>query len=92
MHRKFVGHGTRWLLFCLLLLAAIPAQAGRFELTPFVGTRVGGDFDDIETPLISEVEIDDGSSFGVVFDVSFGESWQLEILASSQPTELSCFA
>jgi opacity protein-like surface antigen len=72
----------------LLLLAAIPAQAGRFELTPFVGTRVGGDFDDIETPLISEVEIDDGSSFGVVFDVSFGESWQLEILASSQPTEL----
>ena len=88
MNRKSVGFGASWLPLVVLLLAAIPAQARQLELTPFVGTRVGGDFDDIQTPLINDVEIDDGASFGLVFDVGFGENWQLEFLGSSQATEL----
>lgn len=88
MNRKPVGIGMSWALLVLLLLAALPAQAREFELTPFVGTRVGGDFDDIETGLIDDVEIDDGASFGLVFDVNFGDNWQLEFLGSMQATEL----
>jgi opacity protein-like surface antigen len=71
-----------------LALAAVPAQAVTFEVTPFVGTRVGGEFDDVQTPLISEVEIDDGASAGLIFNVNFGDNWQLEVSGSRQSTEL----
>lgn len=86
--RGFARHKTTWLFLVLMAVVAVPAHAASFEVTPFAGARFGGDFDDFDTPLINEIEIDDGASFGLVFDVGFSENWQLEFIASRQSTEL----
>jgi opacity protein-like surface antigen len=88
MQMNSVRYKATLLFWGLLAIAALPVQAASFEITPFVGTRVGGDFDDFETPLISEIEIDDGASAGFVFGVGFGEHWQVEFLGSRQSTDL----
>lgn len=58
-----------WLLAASTLLAAAPpawADAPRFELTPFVGGRVGGGFDVVSPDETeSSVDLGSGASFGV---------------------------
>jgi len=76
--------------FALLpLLGAGGAQAdAKFEFAPFVGYRSGDKIDDLNRPLVKELETDDGYSWGVLFDVNFGENVQLEFLFSRQETDL----
>jgi opacity protein-like surface antigen len=75
-------------VLCLLLLpaAAASAQTRRFELTPTVGYRFKGEFQ-ANNDLFNrnlDVSIDEGATFGVIFDVPLTENWQLEFLANRQ--------
>ncbi len=81
-------------LFVLLLLfpAAVFAQPGRFELTPFAGYRLAGDFDaDSGDPFDPElnIEVDESAVFGVLFGIPLTPYWQIEILANRQQTTFS---
>ena len=74
-----------FLLSLLLLPAVAQAQTRRFELTPTVGYRFKGDFQ--ASSLFSQnldVSIDEGATFGVIFDAPLTENWQLEFLANRQ--------
>lgn len=89
-----------------LLFAAFPAAAQtyapgygppgkRFEITPYVGYRIGGDFDSVyyddDFSDLLDVEVDAGEVFGVVFDARLVEGLFLELWASRQDTSLSDF-
>jgi len=84
------------LLALAVLLVAPPAAAqepSRFEITPFVGYRFGGDFtafDDFDDELFDTgLTIEDDASFGVVADVNLFRNLYLELLFSRQSTELT---
>jgi len=77
----------------VVLALAVPsaalAQPGRFELTPMASYRLVGDLDLDDTAFLEEsLEIDEGSAFGVAFDIPLGRSLQLELLANRQESEL----
>lgn len=74
------------------LAAAAPARGQSVELTPYAGYRFGGDFEvrgsfadfDFETGL----EIDDGSSYGLILDIGLTANVQLELLWGRQESQL----
>lgn len=80
----------KFLVACGLIALVAPsaAWAAKFEITPFAGYRAGGDFDQLDNPSISRLDIENGESYGVTFDVSLGDYAQLEILVSRQDTQL----
>ena len=72
----------------LLIPAAALAQSHRFELTPYAGWRFDGEFN-VDSDFLDErdVRVDEGSSFGVIFDVPLNPNWQLEFIANRQNSE-----
>jgi hypothetical protein len=91
---------TKTLAGAALLLVALPAAAqsygppGKsFEITPFAGYRIGGEFDSVDYDDfffdLIDVEVDDGAALGVVFDARLAGGLFLELWASRQDTELS---
>lgn len=72
----------------LLIPAAALAQPHRFELTPYAGWRFDGEFN-VDGDFLEErdVRLDEGGSFGVIFDVPLNPNWQLEFIANRQNTE-----
>lgn len=81
------------LVFLLPLIpAAASAQVSRFEITPFVGYRLSGEVDnsaDIGFDFRSDVEIDEGAHYGLMFDIPLSRNWQLELRASRQSTSFT---
>jgi len=81
-----------FLFLFLLLPAAAFAQppgyldTGRFELTPFVGYRLEGEFDAVDAFGSVEVEVDESAVFGLIFDIPLDRNWQIELLANRQET------
>ena len=81
------------LFACLLLLLATPAPAAtdggarRFELTPFAGYGIGGDFQDVASG--SELELDEATTFGLIFNGQVNANTQWEALYLQQSTELA---
>lgn len=85
-------------LLGLLALAPGPApaaegrdgkrEAGRIELTPFAGFRLGGGFDDAGNGV--PADLDEGGAYGVVVDVDTGPGTgtQVEAMWSHQRTAL----
>lgn len=80
-------------LFLFLLPAAAFAQPGyldpgRFELTPFAGYRLEGDFDASNSDSIFNddlnVEVEEGAVFGLILDIPLNPNWQIELLANRQ--------
>jgi opacity protein-like surface antigen len=81
-----------------LTLAALPAAAQpyyappggyRFELTPTVSYRFGGNLSGSDSPLFdTDLEVDDSSAFGVTLDLPLSSNLQLELLANRQSSEL----
>jgi hypothetical protein len=75
-------------------LAAAPAAAQgydghRFELTPHVGYRWGGEITGDDNVLFeTDLEVNDGEAFGLTFDIPLSSNFQLELLAQRQDTEL----
>jgi hypothetical protein len=77
-----------WLLAAPVLLgAALPARADapRFELTPFVGGRVGGSFDVVNPDdAESSVDLGSGASFGIGLGMYRDRQSFYELLYSTQ--------
>jgi hypothetical protein len=86
------SHCAHWfaivLLPCLLLPAAVNAQekaaADQIRITPFLGYRVGGEFEDANTGTTLDLKED--QSYGLIF--SKGAEDALEFSISRQPTKL----
>ncbi len=83
---KHIGYA----ILALACLTSHPAWADAFDITPFVGTRVGGELDDIESNNQSvDLEVEDGDlSYGVIFAVPVFQELRIELLYSHQETEL----
>jgi len=72
----------------LALEAAAPAIAAeRFEIAPFLGYRIGGDFQDEVTD--SDLEVDESSSFGLAVSRSLDPGRRVEIWYANQSSEIS---
>lgn len=81
-------------LFILLFLlpAAAFAQPGRFELTPFAGYRLAGDFDADSNSVFDprlNIEVDESAVYGVLLDIPLSPNWQIELMANRQQTSFS---
>jgi hypothetical protein len=63
----------------------------KFEITPFVGYRFGGDFDNLNDPnsRFRAVDVDDSEAYGLIFDINMGESAQIELSWARQDTSLT---
>lgn len=63
----------------------------KFEVTPFIGYRFGGDFDDIYDPTLTyrAVDISESEAYGLIFDINMGENAQIELSWSRQDTSLT---
>lgn len=72
----------------LLIPAATLAQTHRFELTPVAGWRFDGELN-VDGDFLGErdVRVDEGASFGIIFDVPLNPNWQLELIANRQNSE-----
>ncbi|HKI04962.1 MAG TPA: hypothetical protein VKK31_23485 [Thermoanaerobaculia bacterium] len=74
-------------ILAFLLPAAVLAQPGRFEITPFAGYRLNGDFDaqssDVFDPDLN-IEIEESAIYGVLLDIPISRNWQIELLANRQ--------
>jgi hypothetical protein len=85
----------RKIIFAAALIAIALAPDAladeRFELTPFIGYRFGGDFDNISDPnsQFRSVDVDDSEAYGLIFDINMGENAQIELSWSGQDTTLT---
>ncbi len=78
-------------LLFLLLLGATAAQAAespRFEITPFLGYRFGGSFEDVEVQNGASLEIRDDNAYGLSLGYLFQPDAELEVIWSRQDTQL----
>ena len=74
-------------LFCVLALLAAPAaQALEFELTPSVGYRFGGQFEDVETE--AEAELDPSTALALSLDITYAPGQSIQLFYSRQETEV----
>jgi hypothetical protein len=76
-------------LFLLACLGgATQAHAGAWEVTPFYGYRVGGDFNKIPSSEITDIDIRDSASYGLTLGYAFNDNFELEGLWSRQDTTM----
>ncbi len=76
------------ILTLLLLIPAVAAAENSFEITPFIGYRVGGEFSAYDNNLFPfDVEVDDSVSYGATFDIPVVAGLSIELLASHQPSD-----
>jgi opacity protein-like surface antigen len=89
---------SRWKALLLLLVVLWPAFAvwaqeeGRqFEVTPFVGTRFGGNIDLSQqgNPNVDYLRIKSSVDYGVMAGVTFWQNFEGEFMWNRQPTSLS---
>jgi Outer membrane protein beta-barrel domain len=89
---KFTQRAPLWLLVVPVLLgAALPASADapRFELTPFVGGRVGGGFDVLSPDETeSSVDLGSGASFGLDLGMYRDRQSYYQLLYSTQQADI----
>jgi hypothetical protein len=86
------NHHAHWLalmlLPCLLLPAAVNAQekaaVDQIRITPFIGYRAGGEFEDAITG--TTLDLQENQSYGLIF--SKGAEDAMEFSISRQPTKL----
>jgi opacity protein-like surface antigen len=85
----------RSILGIALALALVPPAAlaqtslYRFELTPTVSHRWGGEISGGDSALFAtDLDVDSGIAFGVTFDIPLSPRLQLELLANRQATDL----
>ena len=73
---------------CLLfLIAPISAHPEGIQITPFIGYRVGGDFEDSFTG--TELSLSEEETYGIVIDKDIRPGYQVEILYDFQPSRLT---
>jgi hypothetical protein len=76
-------------LGCTLALATLStaAHALDFEITPFVGYRFGGQFEDPVTT--DSADLEPGASFGLAFDVTYAPGQAIQVFYSRQSSEVT---
>jgi hypothetical protein len=88
----------RWKALLLVLVVLWPASAvwaqgeGRqFEITPFFGTRFGGNIDLTQqgNPNVDYLKIKDSVNYGVMAGVTFWQNFEGEFMFNHQPTSLT---
>jgi opacity protein-like surface antigen len=58
-----------------------------FEITPFYGYMIGGEFEDPSTN--TDRDLDEANDLGVIFNAAAGDQWRhYEVLYSTQSTEI----
>jgi hypothetical protein len=72
---------------CVLLLMAGAMPANALEISPFIGQRYGGSFEDANTG--STFEVADATSYGVILDFDLDRDRQIEVYLSRQDTRLT---
>ena len=77
-------------LFSICSASVVRAQR-EFEVTPFVGTRFGGNIDLSQqgNPNVDFLKIKSSLDYGVMGDVTFWQNFQGEFMWNRQPTSLS---
>ena len=77
-----------WCLWAFLTPAPAVAEyeASRFELTPLLAYRLGGEFEQPSTG--ADLKLDESKSVGLIFNIRLDADSQLEIFYSRQATEL----
>jgi hypothetical protein len=76
-----------FILAFFLIPALASAQPGQFEITPFAGYRLGGEFNAADNDLFDrdlDAEIEESAIYGVIVGIPLGYNWKLELLASRQ--------
>jgi opacity protein-like surface antigen len=76
------------LLGTVAAAAADPQPLPTYEVTPFIGYRLSGDFDIANTTPKQRANLDDHGSFGVAFDVRRDDVSQYELVYSRQEGQL----
>ena len=91
--RKSIQYNNLSVRFCVILLGvlsmvsiATESLAQKFEITPFAGYRLGGDFQDSFTGF--GLDIDDTQAYGVVLGFNTSPNTQIELIYSHQPTKI----
>jgi hypothetical protein len=69
-----------------LFLFASPAVAEGFQITPFLGYRIGGDFEDANSSSV--YELTEEGTYGIIFDKTLKSGNQIEFFYSKQPSRL----
>ena len=87
MIRWLVGFSAVVLFLSGSLKNAIADPLPRFELTPFVGYRVGGSFEDSDTG--ESVDLDENASYGLIFNIVEKANTQYEFGWSHQDTAIN---
>jgi len=82
---KIPGRITCSVIVLLSTATALAQEQNfKFELTPYGGYRVGGEFEETDGSL--SIDLDDSSSFGFIFNARASAITQWEILYSRQET------
>ncbi len=79
-------------LIFLFTCGALSAHAQReYEVTPFFGTRLGGNIDETQqgNPNVDFLKIKSSENYGILGGVSFWNNFQAEFMWNRQPTSLS---
>ena len=88
---RAASHGLALAACCYLTSGTAAAQeqpAPRFELTPYAGYRIGGEFENQNGG--ANFKLDEGSSEGLIFNIVARDvNTQWEVLYSHQRTELA---
>lgn len=66
-------------------VAAAQEQSFNYELTPYGAYRFGGEFNDADSDV--SIELEDSSSFGLIFNAMHSPNTQWEVLYSRQETD-----
>lgn len=74
-------------IYSNLFVGLTPAYANEQELTPFVGYRIGGDFENIDDAV--EITLEDANSFGLLTAWRFDNYRQGELLISHYDTQFN---
>lgn len=76
------------ILVVLAFAAASPAEAQRFEITPFVGYQFGGELEEIGAETTTR-NLEQSPTWGLILDYGVTSLDQVEFYYSSQGTELN---
>jgi outer membrane protein with beta-barrel domain len=76
------------LLAVMASFTAGPVRAQAFEITPYWGYRLGGDFSDFSTNGVDNLEIKDGDAWGLILTLNVRPDAQIEFQYSQQSSTL----
>ncbi|MFV1983080.1 MAG: hypothetical protein ACC657_06020 [Thiohalomonadales bacterium] len=80
---------TNFFLYFILFLSQISIAIAEVEITPMVGYRIGGDFENSTNS--TKLELEETETIGLVVDFDYGKYQQITLLYSQQKTNMITF-